>query len=223
MATSNAAEATHAHSSASTQPDTHGGGNLPEIPPPAPTILPPSQDDEAKPDPKAPPSSRAATLVSRMSQVANRKIDMTISRLTFLVSAVALVVGILSYAYGAASLRIAEKAYELQQLEFCKDHVDDPVRLCKKSDNRDAIVASPHCQRLVTRPVDSVIEKRISVVRGAGGPIMESHPGHVSTMEDDGVSGLCRTSNPFDAEPQCPPRLRSKGLSRIAEMSDVVG
>lgn len=36
---------------------------------------------------------------------------------------------------------------------------------------------------------------------------------------DEETSGICRNSNPFDLNLQCAPRLRSKGLSRTAEVS----
>lgn len=53
---------------------------------------------------------------------------MTISRLAFfIIGIVALIVAVLSYSYGAASFHVAERAYQLQQLEFCMAHNDDAV------------------------------------------------------------------------------------------------
>ena len=89
-----------------------------------------SAEDERKAVPPATePASvgRWKALVSGISRIANQKIDITIGRLTFIVSIVALVVALLSYGYGAASYRVAKNAYQLQQLEFCKDHSEDPV------------------------------------------------------------------------------------------------
>lgn len=100
-------------------------------PPSLSNPLPVSNEAEAlaASNPKASPFSRWPTFVSKVSRTTNQKIDITIGRLTFIIGIVALTVAVLSYYYGAASYYVAERAYELQQLEFCKDHGDDPVSL----------------------------------------------------------------------------------------------
>ncbi|KAL8801985.1 MAG: hypothetical protein Q9182_004114 [Xanthomendoza sp. 2 TL-2023] len=155
-------------------------------------------------------------LMSTSSRLANQKIDMTISRLIFIISIVSLVVAVLSYNYGAASYRIAKSAYQLQQLEFCKDHTDDPQ-----------VVASKHCQLLVAKPVDAIVMGRATALRPSrpGQAIADdrfsvtnggmNHPAQSNEMID-----TCRPANPFDLLPQCRPQLKSKGLSRIAQPPD---
>ncbi|KAL8878355.1 MAG: hypothetical protein Q9198_003814 [Flavoplaca austrocitrina] len=76
---------------------------------------------------KSPSVGRWMTLTTSISNTANHKIDITIGRLTFIISIIAMIVAVLSYSYGAASYHIAHSAYRLQQLEFCKEHGDDPV------------------------------------------------------------------------------------------------
>ncbi|KAL8731671.1 MAG: hypothetical protein Q9166_003250 [cf. Caloplaca sp. 2 TL-2023] len=87
------------------------------------------QDEISDPPPtsKTPSPRWWVSFTVGVSRIANSKIDMTISRLTFIISIVALVVAVLSYGYGAASFHVAKSAYQLQQLEFCKSHSDDPV------------------------------------------------------------------------------------------------
>lgn len=66
---------------------------------------------------------------TKLSNIVNCKIDITIGRLTFIISVVAVIVAVLSYGYGAASYHVAKSAYQLQQREFCMAHGDDPVRV----------------------------------------------------------------------------------------------
>ncbi|KAL8804265.1 MAG: hypothetical protein Q9200_005893 [Gallowayella weberi] len=153
------------------------------------------------------------SLMPTLSRTANQKIGMTISRLMFIISIVSLVVAVLSYNYGAASYRVARSAYKLQQLEFCKDHRDDPQ-----------VVASKHCQLLVAKPVDSVMGKRATTLRQSR-PEQALADDASSVMMDgindraqhDEMIGTCYPENPFDLLPQCRPQLKSKGLSRIAQ------
>ncbi|KAL8717313.1 MAG: hypothetical protein Q9225_005430 [Loekoesia sp. 1 TL-2023] len=159
---------------------------------------------------KASPFSRWPTLASKVYQTANQKIDITIGRLTFIIGIVALTVAVLSYYYGAASYHVAERAYELQQLEFCKDHGDDPQ-----------IAASKHCQRWVSKSVDSVLEKKSSISFGPAERNTETEPADSSESKKEQMPGICRTSNPFDVELQCVPQLRSKGISRVEEVSNI--
>lgn len=92
------------------------------------------KNEDAQPEATTPPSASKSpstrhwmTFFSRIFRLANRKIDITIGRFTFIISVIALIVAVLSYGYGAASYHVAKSAYKLQQLEFCKDHINDPV------------------------------------------------------------------------------------------------
>ncbi|KAL8700843.1 MAG: hypothetical protein Q9201_005236 [Fulgogasparrea decipioides] len=97
-------------------------------PSPPPSFLTVQHEDQIPtPASEMPSIGRWATFTSKSSIFLNRKVDITIGRLSFIIGVVALIVAVLSYSYGAASFRVAERAYQLQQLEFCKDHGDDPV------------------------------------------------------------------------------------------------
>ncbi|KAL9034924.1 MAG: hypothetical protein Q9180_005137 [Flavoplaca navasiana] len=161
------------------------------------------------PKANSPSAGRWTTLTTSILNIANHKIDITIGRLTFIISIVAMIVAGLSYSYGAASYHVAQSAYRLQQLEFCKDHGDDPQ-----------VVASNHCQHLVEKPIDSIIEERAVALDGLEQAIADVEiAGSVGDLEavPGEVFETCRNANPFDFSPQCPRRLTSKGLSRIVQ------
>ncbi|KAL8883718.1 MAG: hypothetical protein Q9215_008071 [Flavoplaca cf. flavocitrina] len=157
---------------------------------------------------KSPSVGRWMTLTTSISNTANHKIDITIGRLTFIISIVAMIVAVLSYSYGAASYHLAQSAYRLQQLEFCKEHGDDPQ-----------VVASNHCQHLIHKPIDTMIEERAVALDGLEQAIADVDvSASVGGLEEVGqVFKTCRNANPFVFSSQCPRRLTSKGLSRIMQ------
>lgn len=92
-----------------------------------PQIVQATAEETLVPTTKSPSVGPWRTFVTDILNIANHKIDITIARLTFIISVVAVIVAVLSYGYGAASFHVAQNAYRLQQLEFCKEHGDDPV------------------------------------------------------------------------------------------------
>lgn len=91
-----------------------------------PLDTPPAPNDNKTP-PDPPSAGSWTRFGTKIVSMGGQKIELTISKLTFIITIIALMVAVLSYSYGAASFRVAEKAFMLQQLEFCKDHGDDPV------------------------------------------------------------------------------------------------
>lgn len=80
-----------------------------------------------QPSPQFSLIGRWATFKSKVSATVGQKVDITVSRLAFIIGIVSVVAAVLSYHYGAASFRLAEQALELQQLDFCMTHDDEPV------------------------------------------------------------------------------------------------
>lgn len=82
------------------------------------------------------------------------------------------------------------------------------------------VVASNHCQHLIAKPIDSVIEERAVALDELEQAIAEGEtPISFEHFEEERgeMFGTCRDTNPFDVLPQCPRRLTSKGLSRITQ------
>lgn len=82
------------------------------------------------------------------------------------------------------------------------------------------MVASNHCQHMIAKPIDSVIEERPVALDELEQAIAEREiPVSFEDFEEGRgeIFGTCRDTNPFDVSPQCPRGLTSKGLSRITQ------
>lgn len=77
-------------------------------------------------------------------------------------------------------------------------------------------MVSNHCQHLIEKPIDSMINERAVALDGLEQAIADVEiAGSVGDLE--AVLDTCRNANPFDYLPQCPPRATSKRLRSIMQ------